>query len=331
MTEEGVSFIIPVRNGASRLPSLLNSIRMQTYPQELVDIVVVDDDSTDATSAVAKSYGCRVITHCSRDCERGKAIGLEAALHDVVVFIDDDNILLGDDWLRVALRLVQSSSNVAAQPARFAYYRHDTAANRYQSIFGGTDPIVSYLGRRDRLYCWSKNWNLAGTVIAEDDDAWIVKISPFAVPTLGAQGFVARKSLLTKTVCSPLYFHIDVCAALVDMGLERFAMLKRPIVHNHCTGFGQMLGKMRRNFHRFLRDERNRTYRYDVPLIKKVRAGLIVATGVIPTVTAVRAFLATKDPVSFMHPIVCMATVTLYAYETLLYIFESARVERQSV
>jgi glycosyltransferase involved in cell wall biosynthesis len=324
MTPEGISFIIPVRNGASRLPALLRSIRSQRYPQALIDLVVVDDDSTDATAHVAASFGARVIRHDSHDCERGKAIGLDAALHDVVAFVDDDNVLLGDDWLEIALNCLQDSVCTAVQPARFHYDRADTPANRYQSIFGGTDPVVLYLGRCDRLPAWATNWGGAGHIVEETNHAWTVRFVASSLPTLGAQGFLARKSVLRQAVCAPLYFHIDVCAQLAQIGLDRFAMLKRPIVHHHCETFGQMLRKMRRNFRRFLRDKRARTYRYETTLMKKAFTGLLLASAVVPAATALRAYVKTRDAVCLMHPLICAATVALYAYETVAHVFEAA-------
>jgi hypothetical protein len=127
---------------------------------------------------------------------------------------------------------------------------------------------------------------------------------------------------LQRTAWTPLYFHIDVCEQLVGIGLNRFAMLKRPIVHHHCDGFGEMLAKLRRNFRRFLRDNRTRTYRYDTAPVVKAKTALVVGTGLVPAVVSLRAFIATRDPVSFVHPLICIATAALYAYELSVFVIE---------
>ena len=61
-----VSLIIPARNEEKNLPQLLRDVQNQHYPPGLLEIIVVDDHSTDATVAVAESFG-RV--RCLRLCD----------------------------------------------------------------------------------------------------------------------------------------------------------------------------------------------------------------------------------------------------------------------
>jgi cellulose synthase/poly-beta-1,6-N-acetylglucosamine synthase-like glycosyltransferase len=51
-----VSIIIAARNEESNIGHCLESMTRLTYPSHLLDIVVVDDRSTDATSAVVSRY-----------------------------------------------------------------------------------------------------------------------------------------------------------------------------------------------------------------------------------------------------------------------------------
>lgn len=56
-----LSVIIPARNEAVNLHRLLPTLQAQEYPGEL-EIIVVDDNSTDKTAVVATYYGARVIS-----------------------------------------------------------------------------------------------------------------------------------------------------------------------------------------------------------------------------------------------------------------------------
>lgn len=51
-----ISVIVVVRNEASNIPNLLNSLHYQTYPQHLFSVYIVDDFSTDATVSLLKDF-----------------------------------------------------------------------------------------------------------------------------------------------------------------------------------------------------------------------------------------------------------------------------------
>lgn len=91
--ENHVSLIIPARNEAHNLPRLLDSIRAQaTLPLE---VLVIDDGSTDATAEIATAHGARVIpSQPLPDGWRGKTWachqGALAAKGDVLLFLDAD-------------------------------------------------------------------------------------------------------------------------------------------------------------------------------------------------------------------------------------------------
>ena len=50
-----VSIILPVRNGERWIRSKLESLLALEYPHELLDIIVISDNSTDGTEAICPS------------------------------------------------------------------------------------------------------------------------------------------------------------------------------------------------------------------------------------------------------------------------------------
>lgn len=52
-----VSVIIPARNEAKHISACLNAILRNQYPAHLIQIIVVDDHSTDETASLVKSFG----------------------------------------------------------------------------------------------------------------------------------------------------------------------------------------------------------------------------------------------------------------------------------
>ena len=83
-----LSIVIPARNEAAALRSLLPELR-QRFPQ--AEILLVDDASEDETPALGREHGCRVISHPYR-IGNGAAVktGLRAATGIVTALMDGD-------------------------------------------------------------------------------------------------------------------------------------------------------------------------------------------------------------------------------------------------
>lgn len=83
-----ISVVIPAKNESASLEAVLGDIARYANPLE---VIVVDDGSTDATAAIARAAGARVVSH-PYSMGNGAAIksGIRAARGSVVVFMDAD-------------------------------------------------------------------------------------------------------------------------------------------------------------------------------------------------------------------------------------------------
>lgn len=88
----GFSIIIPVRNGEKTLPDTLRSIA--NLEGDMVEVIVVDDASTDGTADLAEKAGAKVI---SMPAPSGPAAarnrGAREASYELMVFTDSDVLL----------------------------------------------------------------------------------------------------------------------------------------------------------------------------------------------------------------------------------------------
>jgi poly-beta-1,6-N-acetyl-D-glucosamine synthase len=86
-----VSIILPVRNGAAFLARKLESLLSLNYPRELVEIVVVSDDSDDGTDDIARQFGVRGV-RVLRAARGGKSAainqGVPLTTGEILVFTD---------------------------------------------------------------------------------------------------------------------------------------------------------------------------------------------------------------------------------------------------
>jgi glycosyltransferase involved in cell wall biosynthesis len=89
-----LSVIIPARNEEETLPMVLgdlNAVILQLHGWD-VEVIVVDDRSTDRTAELARAAGARVVQNTSGRSGKGMALraGFEAATGDVFVMMDAD-------------------------------------------------------------------------------------------------------------------------------------------------------------------------------------------------------------------------------------------------
>lgn len=91
-----VSVIVPVYNGAQYLAESLDSALAQDYPN--LEVVVVDDGSTDGTPAILERYAqrfaqrVRVITQPNRGAAAARNAALLEARGEYVAFLDADDL-----------------------------------------------------------------------------------------------------------------------------------------------------------------------------------------------------------------------------------------------
>ncbi len=85
-----VSVVVPVRNSARTLPDCLLALRGQSYPHECVEVIVVDDGSRDATSAVATRFGVRCVRISPSGPAAARNRGIEASSGEIIAFTDGD-------------------------------------------------------------------------------------------------------------------------------------------------------------------------------------------------------------------------------------------------
>lgn len=136
-----VSVVIPARDEARALPSLLADLATQTTPA--TDIVVVDDDSSDATAALAAAAGARVITAPPLPTGwTGKAaalaVGAREAREDVVVLLDADVEPSKYLLARMASVFARTGGLVSVQP----YHRVEHWWERASAMFN----LVAVMG-----------------------------------------------------------------------------------------------------------------------------------------------------------------------------------------
>ncbi|MFV2115573.1 glycosyltransferase family 2 protein [Micromonospora sp. LOL_025] len=107
-----VSVIVPNYNYARALHLCLDSLRAQTYPH--LEIVVVDDCSTDDSVAVAEAHGARVVrTPRNGGPAAARNLGAATAAGEILFFIDSD-VAAKPDAVANAVELLAGDPTIGA-------------------------------------------------------------------------------------------------------------------------------------------------------------------------------------------------------------------------
>lgn len=89
-----LSVVIPARNEAANIAMVLDDLArtIQSLPGYQVEVIVVDDGSTDGTAEIAAGRGARVLRNTGRVHGKGVALrmGFDAATSDLLCMMDAD-------------------------------------------------------------------------------------------------------------------------------------------------------------------------------------------------------------------------------------------------
>ncbi|MDD5677766.1 MAG: glycosyltransferase [Kiritimatiellae bacterium] len=105
VSSDTVSIIVPVHNGAATIGRCLDSLFNQDCP--VLEIIVVDDGSTDGTPDLVKSPATLVRSGGQKGAGAARNAGARAARGDVLMFTDAD-VAVPRNWVRRALETMQA-------------------------------------------------------------------------------------------------------------------------------------------------------------------------------------------------------------------------------
>jgi glycosyltransferase involved in cell wall biosynthesis len=150
------SVVIPAYNEARYLPKALASLHAQDFPGG-VEIIVVDNNSTDGTSHVARAFGATTLTEPRRGVCWARQRGTEAARGEIVLSTDADTVH-PPTWLsRVDETFRANEGCVAvAGPCRFS--PAPLWARIYPTLLFGAVHLIYSLTRR---VCYATATNIA--------------------------------------------------------------------------------------------------------------------------------------------------------------------------
>ena len=141
-----VSVVVPVFNAAHCLPRLMESLYAQEYPRDRMEVILVDNKSTDNSVEVIRQYSDVVALSQTQWQTPGatRNAGIERASGEVLAFIDAD-CWAQPNWLRTRVTaLVEEKLDRVAGRVEFVLSSHPNIYEIYDSAinFGQPDFVT---------------------------------------------------------------------------------------------------------------------------------------------------------------------------------------------
>ena len=121
-----ISVIVPARNEEMNIEKLINSLLDQSYPKDLYEIIVVDDNSSDSTAGIIRRFSqVKLISSKEENsnAHKKKAIetGVKASTGSLIVTTDAD-CTVNKNWLNTISQFQQQKNSVfVAAPVRLDF------------------------------------------------------------------------------------------------------------------------------------------------------------------------------------------------------------------
>ena len=240
-----ISVVMPVYNRAHLMPRVLGSLVAQSYRN--LDIVVVDDRSSDDIEGAVLAFGDPRIRLVRRDRNGGAAAarntGIEAARADWIAFHDSDDICTHDRIERTVRTLAGRAEDwIGAYGARLIY--NEVAEDAYGRAGAYVIPRATEIILSGDLWARTVNGNIINLPTLMVRKAFVLSAGGFdetlrqnedwdlclRLTRQGRIAFVPEPLILTPTSLDP-----DVSAARVSRSARQGA-----------RSFARITGKLKR-------------------------------------------------------------------------------------
>lgn len=156
-----VSIVIPVYNEAGHLRACLEAIARQTVTP--YEVIIVDNNSTDNTVAIAESYAFVRVLHESRQgVVYARDRGFEAARGDIIGRLDADSVA-APHWVAAIQQLFREDPELTAVTGKVRYY-----GLALSKVFDGIDLCI----RRRMARLLKREVAIQGANMALRRSAW---------------------------------------------------------------------------------------------------------------------------------------------------------------
>lgn len=302
-----VSIILPTYNAEKYLENCLKSIGIQDYPENKLEVIIIDGGSLDKTLSIAgrfNTFSIKILKNPYRDAESGKSIGIVNAKGEIIALIDADNELVGKNWLREMVRPLMDDINIFGVESPWLIRKNDPLINQYVTLLKIADPLARRFHPKARI---------------EDRGEYFVHhLKLGQTPIIGANGFLWRKqSIKLVNRYKPRFEEVNYISLLVQHGYFIYAQVKNVgIYHYYCKNIGDYIKKRIKIGRKFmLRKQKGQETWVDQSRETNFVGAVLYNVSLIgPLIEAIKEYKKNRNKAWFLHPAISFLTIVIYVY-----------------
>ncbi len=308
-----VSIVIPTINEERNIKLCLDSIFQQNYPKEKLEVIVVDDYSTDKTLQIVKNYHARILFSGQKHGEISKMIGFKAAKGELVMYLDADIELASINWLKDMVKPLIEDKTIIGSFTRYYSKENTPAIERYLNF----DAL-----QRDSIYRYFSP-TIESTIVADKKNYFVCEYTLEKIPPAGLCLY-RRKELMHFVKDYKMFLELDFLVLLVSKGLNRFAYVpKAGLYHRHVSNLRQLLKKRKYNLQKVYLAREKRLYTwFDIGSFlgkMKISVWIVYANLILPSLlVGLYKSAKYKDLAGMYEPVVNFCVTNLIIFNFLM-------------
>lgn len=240
-----ISIIINYYNEEENLKRLLPSLKKQNYPNNKLEYIFIDDNSTDNSSSIVKSFGGKIIKVSTHDIELNKGVGMHEAKNDIICWLDADMELCNNDFFTELVRpMIENREIVGSFTKEFDL---DCGKLPDSSILR----FISYdILQRDPLFQFF-SIPLDKSIIEKRGNYYICRFIPGKMPPVGRITYRRKELLGTKMGQMKPFIDMEAVEIVARAGYQLFAYTPMAkMKHYHAETLSLLVKKRLRNLER---------------------------------------------------------------------------------
>lgn len=326
-----VSIVIATYNSEKVLGMTLRAIRNQTYPENKLEILVIDGGSSDHTLEIAEKYKCIVYNNPKTEPVNAKLIGLKNATGKYLVTVDHDEVIENTESIFAKVKALQEHPE--CKVALCSGYKRPAnypLLNQYISDFGDPFSLFIYnFPKYDDFFFHTLKKRY--TLIEENNKYAVIsfehmrKAPLLELCCLGTmidrEYFLNNTNVKEKDSDIVHFFYI-----MLELGSNSVIYVKQdPLIHYSVDQLAAYFPKLRwricNNIHYSEKGENgfNGRINYQKNLrYKKILFIPYSLTLIFPLVKSIQLSITRRNIVYMLHPVFCLYVVGEIFYQSFL-------------